>query len=167
MKIGALAGMIILISVGAAAKPRSRETSDRRAEADAFYQAGTDYYAHGGFPQALSAFQEALRRDPDDRAARLAIDRVRQEIAMTASATPPRPSASRSIPQTEDEDPLLSSLVRFFAVETIGDERDQEGAIEARQGRIAQLLIERKVSRSLRRTFSKDAELHALSRRLS
>ena len=167
----ALAGLIVLIGVDAAAKARSsRPAKAPRAEADAFYQAGMDHYAHGRYPQALAAFREALRRDPSDRAARLAVNRVLGETAMTASeglARAPQPAASRAIPRTE-EDSVLPGLARFFAVErAVGDEREQEGRRVAMEGRIAQLLVERKVSRSLRRPFSKDAELHALSRRLA
>jgi hypothetical protein len=128
-----------------------------------------DQYAAGRFPEALAAFEEALRQDPGSRAARVAVERLQSELAMKAtdrlSAT--RPPGERE-PASAEADAPLSRLGRFVEFEdTVGDERERLGRLQAMQGRIAQLLAEKKIARARRRRFAKDAELHALSRRLS
>lgn len=166
-----LAVLLLAVADASAATRSGRTAKARRAEAGVYYQAGIDHYAAGRFPQALGAFQEALRRDPGSRAARLAASRVREEMAMTAAQSPAaaRPAGDRRPRPSEREDlGLFSRVARVFAFErTVGDERESSGRAQAMQGRIAQLLAERKVARARRRAFGKDAELHALSRRLS
>jgi hypothetical protein len=161
----------LLISGAALAHgaPRPRAAEGRSA-ADAVYQKGVQLYAQGRFPEALVLFVRAQRLDPSNRAARVAADRVRTEIAMSASAgartAPPIPGYSPL--ETEDDESFLSDVVRFVNFdEAVGEDCDREGRARAMQGKIAQLLAEKKVALSLGRSFSKDAELHALSRRLS
>ena len=147
----AVAGLILLIDAAASAGMRQRRTASvPNAQADSFYQTGVDQYAEGRFPQALAAFQEAVRRDPRNHAARIAVSRVHEEIAMAVSEKSPSASsqlsASQTLAKTEVNDSFLSSIAPYFAIEqTVGDERDHEGQILAMQGRIAQLLIEKKV----------------------
>lgn len=164
-----LTGLLVLAGAAASAKARAqRPAKSSRAEADFYYQNGVDQYASGRYPQALAAFREALRRDPGNRVARIAAERVRGEIALTASekASARRAPGNRGAPPVEDT--ILQRVARVLAFErTLGDERERAGRLAAMQGRIAELLAERRISRARRRAFSKDAELHALSRRLS
>ncbi|HEX4047555.1 MAG TPA: tetratricopeptide repeat protein [Elusimicrobiota bacterium] len=167
-----LAALLLLApAAGAFAAPRpQRIARARRAQSELFYQAGVTQYAYGRFPQALASFQEALRRDPNDRAARIALTRVRAEIRMTAKERRPSAApapAARPSPALESGDSPLPVFARcLFFERTLGDERDREGRLQAVRGRIAQLLSERRLARARGRAFSKDAELHALSRRL-
>ena len=167
----ALAGLFLVLAAVAAAGMRPpRASRGRRAESDFFYQAGVDQYARGRFTEALADFKEALRRDPGNDAARIAANRVREERMMLAAegaSRAPPPAVSRALPQEEDGT-FLSSVLRLLAfAQTVVDEKEREGRLRAMQGRIAQLLAERKISRALGRSFTKDAELHALSRRLA
>ena len=123
----------------------------------------------GRFPQALAAFQAASRRDPGDRAARVAVSRVRSEMRMTATERPAPvlPPGNKGLPPPPDET-ILTRVERVVEFQdTVGDERERLGRIQAMQGRIEQLLAERKVAQFRHRAFAKNAELHALSRRLS
>jgi tetratricopeptide (TPR) repeat protein len=157
---------LLLVPAASTAAQAPRAAQAQRSEAERLYQAGVDLYAYGRFPQALAAFQEALRRDPENRATRVAIDRIRQELAMTPiEKLAASPSEGQSYASVDDG--LRLTLIERLFVWAIADERDRSGRLQAMQGRIAQLLAEKKVTRALRRPFRKDAELHALSRRLS
>jgi TolA-binding protein len=161
-----LSGVLILLAAGASAGSSSRPGArGARERADALYQSGVDLYAAGRFPEALASFRDALRADPSDRDARLAANRVVEEMTMTTSA-PPKTPPLRS--PSNDGGGSLSRLERFFAFDwALAEEREREGRLRAMQGRIAQLLAEKHLSRGRRRAFLKDAELHALSRRLA
>lgn len=146
-----------------AAASSKRVGRSPRAQAELLYQKGLERYAAGRFPEALLAFQEALRRDPESRAARVAAERVRAELAMAGAAR----EVVAEAPEPEEE-PLFERIVRFVEFEdTLGDEREVVGRVKAIQGRIAQLLAEKRLAKACRRRFSKDRELHALSRRLA
>jgi tetratricopeptide (TPR) repeat protein len=168
----ALAGLILFLGGAARAQDtaRAREAAMPSAPETA-YEAGVDQYARGRFSEALAAFEGVLRRDPRNRAARIAAERVRAEIAMAATARPnaaaPRPPDAPWL-EPEDDGAFFSKVVGLAHFErTVGEEREREGRLRAMQGRIAQLVVEKRVSRAQGRSFLKDAELHALSRRLS
>ncbi len=169
----ALLGPLLLVAAGASAATSPRRAGRiHSAEAAVFYDAGVDQYAHGRFPQALASFREAVRLDPADRTARIAANRVREELAMTATegreGGPQAPPANWSLPPMERGGSFLSVLAGLFSIErTVGDERNREGRLLAMRGRIAQLESEKEIARAYGRKFKKDAELHALSRRLS
>ena len=157
---------LVMLSAASGAAARRGENSPVVA-GDILYQNGMTLYAAGRFPEALAAFQEALRRDPDSRAACVAVSRVRAEMSMSATE---RTSAVRTsaLGQPPPDNTIFERLGRVvdFANE-VGDERERLGRARALQGRIAQLLAERRIARVRRRRFAKDAELHALSRQLS
>lgn len=166
MKLKLLAALLLL-AASAPAGARSPKTRQAlRSEADAFYQSGIDRYAAGRYAEALAAFDEALRRDPGDRAARIAANRVRAELAM--EGTPRTGVVSVRETQEPEEATVLERVLQAVRFEvTVGDERERLGRAQAMQGRIAQLLAERRNARSRGLRFAKEAELHALSRRLS
>lgn len=158
------AAALLLCGAGAGAAGRAAGRPFRSERAESFYQEGVGRYARGAFPEALTAFEAALRLEPDNKRAKAAAARVRQEISESgrpAAAPPVRPAPP------EDEESFWDRLARFARLErTVGDARNRLGQVRAMQGRIAQLLNERRVARAQRRKFTKDAELHALARRL-
>ena len=167
--IEALAWVCVLEGGASFAAPKSAPRKGlHAAEAEARYQAGVDDYSHGRYSEALVAFQDALTLDPNDRAARAAVDRLRAERIRPEPAESAA-AARRSPPLVAEFDELplgrFRSLVEFER--TLGDARNQQGEVLARQGRIAQLLAERRLSLARHRAFRKNAELHALSRRLA
>ncbi len=164
----ALAGLLLSLGAPAVAQsPPPERPAAERAAADASYQAGVDLYAEGRLSEALVLFESALRRDPGNGAARIAAERVRAELAM-AGAPPHGAPAPRLEGPAPLEPSFLERLLGFVEFErTMGDARDREGQLRAMQGRIAQLLAERKISRNRGRAFAKERELHALSRRLA
>jgi hypothetical protein len=165
--LAALTGVCLFEGGAASAGRLASRKALHAAEAEVRYQAGVDCYADGRFSEALVAFQDALRLNPNDEAARAAVDRLRSEQARAAAQRPAAASHPALRRMGGEDDSFVAKVERYLLFErTVGDARNQQGELLAKQGRIAQLLVERKVSRALRRAFEKDAELHALSRRL-
>jgi thioredoxin-like negative regulator of GroEL len=161
-------GILLVISVifgavaGAKGLPR-RGSKAGRAESEILYEKGMQRYAAGRFPEALQAFREALGRDPDSRAARVAVDRVRSEMAMMGAS-----QTAAAGPGTAGDPTLLERVARYVEfADTVGDERELLGRAQALMGRISQLMAEKRLARARHRPFAKDRELHALSRRLA
>lgn len=165
----ALFAASLLWTPAAADAKRPSRSALHAAEAEARYQAGVDHYAGGRLPEALLAFEDALKLNPEDRAARAAVNRLRAERTRTLSEAP---VVSRAPPPASSPGRHSASLIGLLPLlfrfeRAIGDAYEREGRLRAMQGRILQLLAERRVSARRRRRFDKDAELHALSRRLS
>lgn len=155
---------------GFASTGRRATLAKRRPLAEARYRAGVDFYARGAYTEALVAFQDAVRLDPGDRAARAAANRVRSELGRHAATYSPGASVWRLRPEPpadRGEASVLAGLAQFVHFErTLGDSRNQQGAQQAMLGRVAQLLAERRMSRARGRPFAREKELHALARRL-
>lgn len=73
------------------------------------YQAGVDLYAAGRYPEAMVAFQDAVRLNPQDRAAKLALARVRTEADRSSAAFQAALSSSSSRTPS-----LWEKLLRLF-----------------------------------------------------
>lgn len=159
---------LILGAAGVAAARRA-PLAKRRPMAEARYRAGVDFYARGAYTEALVAFQDAVRLDPHDPAARAAANRVRSELGRHAPTYSPGSSVWRLQPDPPPErgGGVLAGLAQFVHFErTLGDSRNEQGAQQAMLGRVAQLLAERRISRERGRPFARESELHALARRL-
>lgn len=144
--------------------------SERRARADAAFETGVQQFSSGQFDLARESFQEALRLDPDDRVARVSLERIRVEHPLWELSVPPRRISLRESPQAlareAEESPFAAAERAFFFEKTLGDARSDLGRLESMLGRIAQLEAERRVARSHGRRFARLAELLELSRRL-
>lgn len=135
------------------------------SEAERQYQKGVSAYAQGHHALALSAFRESLRLDPRNLSARAAVQRIALEASQPDSARSTTPSAPGSEGALDDF--LLRQVPRYFRFErTVGDARADQGTLDAMQGRVAQLMGERRLALSHRGVFVKDRELRALVRRL-
>ncbi|OFX11209.1 MAG: hypothetical protein A2516_00065 [Alphaproteobacteria bacterium RIFOXYD12_FULL_60_8] len=111
-----------------------------------------------------------MRLDPKDLSARAAIQRIALEAAQSGStlSSPAQPhrSALASLEEKTD-DFLLRQVPRYFRFErTVGDARANQGTLQAMQGRVAQLMSERRLALAQRSAFAKEQELRALVRRL-
>ncbi|MDE2510172.1 MAG: hypothetical protein KGL74_03525 [Elusimicrobia bacterium] len=162
-----LAACALLIAGVCAAReaPSRKDECLAEAEAAALYQSGVQEYARGRLPEALRHFEAASRLNPNDRAARSAVLRLRAESPRVVELPGHYDARRASPPRDGGVFAWLEALAHFES--TVGDARSGLGSLRARQGRIAQLLIERRVCRERRRAFAKNGELHALSRRLS
>jgi len=158
-------GFCALLCSPAAALDRRPSRVSLSPEAERHYQAGMQFYVAGSKDQALSSFRQALRLSPQDPSARAAVNRLEVELM---SPPPTRPEQAR--PDELGEDPVevfaaqVVDFVRFE--ETLGDARSKTGTLEAMQGRVAQLLAERKRAKSKGLAFAKERELRAMVRRL-
>lgn len=154
-----------LLAAGAGATPTrtSHPKRHKTAESDDYYQKGLNLYAAGKTPQALGAFRVALRRHPEDQSAQAAVQRLEVELAYAPVAS----SAKASVEPSWIDDFVLADmpwLINFN--DSIGDSVNASGALNACNGRVAQLLAERKIALAQERPFGKERELRALVRRL-
>lgn len=154
---------LALAAVPAVSRANARARGDR---AEAVFQEGVSAYASGRFDEARARFAEAARLDPGHRAARTSLARL--DVEMRG-----RPDPDAAVPAPLPRPPLagdrtlLEELAAFLAFEeTIGGAASDLGAARAAQGRVAQLAAERRVARARGRPYPRDAELHALTRRL-
>jgi hypothetical protein len=163
-----VAGLIFLgVSSGFAEVKERPPGNGRESLAQARYTVGVDLYARGEFSQALVAFQDAVRLDPRDRSARAAVNRVQMELGRRVQPGAPVWRTRPKEAESEGGGPLLEVLVGLLNFErAVGDPVNDQGAQQAKLGRIAQLLGERRVSRARGLSFAREEELHALSRRL-
>lgn len=164
MRLSTPPGLLFLF-LAFAGQAGARDSS-RTAQED--YRQGVERYAQGRLTEAFALFSDAQRLDPGNKAYRSAADRVRAEIMTAAASAQKRtPAAPRPV-EREDDDSILSDVLRFAGLsDEFADNADREGRSRAAQGKIAQLLAERRIASARGRQFGKDAELHALSRRLS
>lgn len=140
------------------------------SEAERQYQKGLSDYAQGRRVPALAAFQEALRLDPKSPSARAAVQRITLEVSRP-DVYRPTPAAQKgsALASLEEalDDFLLRQAPRYFRFErTVGDARSDQGTLAAMQGRVAQLMGERRLSLSRRSPFAKEREFRSLVRRL-
>lgn len=162
--------VLVLCCVGVGFGARNRiPDHGRRALVQARYRAGVELRARGRASEALVAFEDAVLLDPGDTTARTALRRLRAEISRRAATLPTasgeRGPRSRAVAAEDAVSPAigLMDLIRFER--TVAELRDWRGEQRAMQGRIAQLLAERRVCRAQGRTFTRERELHALCRR--
>jgi hypothetical protein len=136
---------------------------ERDIENDTYYLGGLSLYAHGETKQALAAFRDALARHPNDPKALAAVRRLEVELA---GQKPSSPKRRRRLALVVDRTWLDHSFwwVRFGR--TLGDAESAQGSLTALQGKVKQLLAERRRAFALRRRFSKERELRALVRRM-
>jgi hypothetical protein len=156
----------LLTAAGAASPTRpSLPKSHKTIESDDYYQRGMDLYAAGKTPQALGAFRVALRRHPEDQAAQTAVRRLEVELAYKPTATHAGDNYSAE-PSWLDEFVLADMpwLINFN--QSLGDSMSASGTLIACNGRVAQLLAERRLAMAQERPFLKEKELRALVRRL-
>jgi hypothetical protein len=148
---------LVLLCGAAQAKPRPRKPLSA-------VDKGTKLYAEGKLPQALAIFRGALRRDPDNEAARKAVARIELELSR---AHRPGYSADRDDWLDDLDQALVEGVPRVVNFEdTVGDALGRVGDLEAGQGRVRQLLAERAFALKRGKRFSKDNELRAAVRRL-
>ena len=150
---------------GARASPGVTPRAKRPAK---LYQKGAQAYAQGDLNGALAAYEELQRADPGDRTAALSIGRIKMELA-ARQATPARavPAAAAHRQADDLDDIILQDLAVWFNFErTLGDVRSDLGTLQARNGKVAQLMAERRLAISRDRGFPKERELRALIRRL-
>jgi len=156
-------GLCALLCPPASALERSTSRSQVSPEAERHYQAGMKFYVAGAKDRALASFRQALRLAPRDPSARAAVNRLEVELM-----SPTRPEPAR--PEELGEDPVevfAAQVVGFVMFEeTLGEARSKTGTLEAMQGRVAQLLAERKRAKSKGLAFAKERELRAMVRRL-
>lgn len=154
-----------LLLLALLAAPCAARGQGKSAEAE--YQAGVEFYSQGRFAQADAQFRRTLRLDPSHRSARLALERLRVERASFAAPQAARAAPRPAVDAEPEDDPFDSARRLFFFEETLGNAREDAGRLQAMLGRVAQLRAERELCRARGRAFERDAELHALSRRLS
>lgn len=164
-------GLCAVLGTSALAVPprrtRSRPTS---VQADARYQAGMALYAAGDPLTALKSFRAALREDPEDPYVRAAVRRIEAELAAASapSSAPPPPETSMLEAAADAFDALcLVAIPRAVNFDdSVGGAQDVEGTLAALNGRVAQLLQERRYASEHDLPFRKDRELRALVRRI-
>lgn len=166
LRLAAVAAALFLLGPPA----RALSPEEPRSDAESFYQSGVDLYARGRFAKARLEFEEAVRRDPRHRAARVALERLRVEHSYATKAAPspaPAPRLSAAGLRAEAWAAPFAALRRvLFFERTVGDAREALGRLEALQGLLSQLETERRVCRARGRAFAREAELRALARRL-
>ena len=170
--------LLLRLPLEAAASDKS---NGEKSEFDS-YQHGVQLYADGKPPQALAIFKKIVRKNPKNQYARAAIARVESEIGLKKQPAPdiaasaklkPGP-AEAEIPRYWTErvsekvdDFLIVNLPRSLNFNhTLGDFITGVGTLQAVQGRVNQLLAERKFALAKNRPFSKEKELRALVRRM-
>ena len=140
------------------------------SEAERRYQQGLSAYAQGHRALALASFKESLRLNPKSPSARAAVMRIELEAAQADSARSVPTAAPKSAVASSEgtlDDLLLRQVPRYFRFErTVGDARADQGTLAAMQGRVAQMLSERRHARVRGRSFDKERELRELVRRL-
>lgn len=129
---------------------------------------GAELYAEGRPEESLSAYRRALTRDPSNRTARAAVRRIEAELARNRAA---RIKAVRThaLAVTDPTLRWLGQLASFIHFDrSLGNLRSRLGTQSAMQGRVTQLLAEKRVARARRKTLpkAKELELRALVRRL-
>lgn len=152
----------------ASAAPQKRPAPELE-EAERRYEIGVGLYAGGRPAAALAEFKASLNLRPNHAATRAAVLRLESETA----AIPPPAAASR--PSTDDPTRRGEALDRLFLVsiprwinfdKTVGDALSRVGTVAALNGRVAQLLAERRLALARKRPFPKDKQLRALLRRV-
>lgn len=157
--LGAAVALVALCAAPAGAR-RARTGADP-------YQRGLELYSHGRLREALSQFEEALRREPDNVLARNAARHIERDLLAERAGFGPEASAPRRETWSERLDDWLLDAGRWARFEAVlGDRLSGLGGLRAAQGRVRQLLAERRLARALHRRFRRDNELRAMVRRL-
>lgn len=132
------------------------------------YERALRLYTDGRLREAQRAFAAIARDYPDHKAARTAVVRIQYELDQDEPLVfSPAPAArERGLAEGMDE-LLLGSLPAYLRFErTLGDARTRAGTLRACQGRVEQLLAERRWARSRKAPFRKERELRAMVRRM-
>lgn len=162
--------LALLCASGYGASAPESSSRERSPAAERRYREGVKFYSDGSKSQALACFKEALSLAPRDPAVGSAVRRVEIELAQSIVAAPPPAAGRVRGPKDGEErfsDHLLEELPRRLRFErTLGDAWSAQGTLEAMQGRVAQLLSERKVARARGQAYAKEHELRAIVRRL-
>jgi hypothetical protein len=160
----------LALAVAISALPlASADAAEDSAPPQSRYEKALQLYSDGKLREAQAAFASLARDYPNHEAARTAVVRIQNEL------DPDGPMAWVHSPSVHEESSLedafdnflLDSIPRCLRFErTLGDARARVGTLQACQGRIDQLLAERRLARKLKRTFRRDKELRALVRRM-
>ena len=165
MRPSTLLAILFCGSIASAAPGGKAGGAQDRGDVDALYQKGMRLYAVGKPEKALPVFKEVLRRDPDDRSARAAVVRIYTELAF---ARLPKQEYSQPPTLSESIDEfLVVDVPRYYDFgRTFGDDIAQAGTLDALNGRVSQLMAERRRALEAGREFAKERELRSLVRRL-
>ncbi|MFA6004514.1 MAG: hypothetical protein WC881_10650, partial [Elusimicrobiota bacterium] len=112
------------------------------------YQKGTELYAKGDLRGAQIMYLALLRKDPENRPARIAVKRIAMELR-DAQDPPAIPAELSWLAEASEaiDDFLVEGVPRVINFDaTLGDAFSRVGTMGAHRGRVDQLLAERRLA---------------------